>query len=91
MSLVLGMREGDRVFVGDDPVTLEEIMDTQKCRVSFKGQEYTLEDKEPVKIMDNVYLGLGLSKSCTTVRLLFVAPKWVTITREGLYKEHHAH
>lgn len=76
--LVLGMRVGDRVFVGDQVLELQEIFESGHCRLNL-GE---IHRDRMVELIPDVFVGLTLGGSSGEIKLQIDAPRSIEIVRE---------
>ena len=94
MALALGVEPGNILYIGDEPLTVEEFEGQSRAVVSFRGQRFEISDLKATKLMKNVYVSCGLAKHSREgdgllpqlPRLLIDAPRSLTILREELYR-----
>lgn len=89
MGLVVGRREGQRVFVGDTPVEIVSVLGPSKFKVkvtTWRHAIYEITDRQTTEILPNVKLSAGLDGDYETARLHFTAPRTIPIKREEIYE-----
>lgn len=101
MALSLRFKEGERVFIGNIPVLVAEILGPQKFKVDVQHpsitQRYTVTDRIGVQILPNVVVSAGLNERVykdsgngqnpdDSVKMVFKAPRAIEILREPIYR-----
>ena len=93
MALVLGVREGESVFIDDRKITLQKILTPVRYKVLVEGGPhqfdaiYEITAKERVEILPDVYLSAGVDASMDHAKLAFDAPRNRVILRQRLYEQ----
>jgi sRNA-binding carbon storage regulator CsrA len=100
MALVLVMKEGDKVYIGDTPVQIVEVKNPMKFKVEVQkpsiSQRYMVDDRRGVEILPKVVVSAGLNDRTyhnagkghspdEVVKLVINAPREIQIDREALY------
>jgi hypothetical protein len=82
MALTLGMKIGDVVDVADHWVAVLSI-DTRDSAtlISSGGQKITVSSDQMTQVSPDVWIGLGPDAAKTRLRLVFDAPRHISITR----------
>jgi len=91
MALVLGMREGERFFVGDVAVRVIDVDTGAKFTLEVDDaftRRIVVKNDSRVEILPEVYASAGFG-SAAQVRVLLEAPKHIRILREKHYEENH--
>lgn len=83
MSLAIGVRPGDKIYLNDDPLEVL-LMAVGYGKVKFKGEDFVIREDESTKLDSEVRISLGRNGERVS-RILFDAPQSVVILREKLY------
>jgi hypothetical protein len=59
MALVIGVRKGSRVYIGDTPLTVLDLRGYEYARVEFGGESFDISDREAVEISPKVLVSCG--------------------------------
>jgi hypothetical protein len=87
MALVLGLNIGDVVDIADHWIAVLSVDSRHKATLIAKGGEkITVFSKGEIELVPSVWVQLGPMVSKKHVKLLFDAPKSVSITRRGYGK-----
>lgn len=87
MALVLGMRVGNSVYLGDTKVKLVEIVNSTTLILKVGNEKHTITDTQPIELV-GVLVGVGNFQDTDKVaRVMFTAPSSITILRHSLYQE----
>jgi hypothetical protein len=96
MALILGVKAGDRFYVGDTRVDVVSIADPKQIvlRVEGDGADHAITDKESVEILPSVFVSCGVSTKpgsgfAALPRIVIEAPRSITILRGELYERQH--
>jgi hypothetical protein len=89
MALVLGVEEGQSVYIGDRRVVLEKIHSPFRFMIRVEGPHmdnvFELTDSERTQILPNVYAQAGTGGNLQVVKIAFEAAPNTVILRERLY------
>lgn len=96
MPLALGVVEGDKIYIDDDPLVITRIESIRSIVATFKGREYVFRDDESIAVRPSVFISVGIPKDVSQrqsmmARLVFDAPKSVSIKRRQLYEGSHTY
>lgn len=82
MALVIGVKEGSAIYVGNDLVRVVETT-RDKIVVECRGRRYVLTEDEAEEILPGVfaYKGIGGYGKIGLQRLMFEAPRSIKIRR----------
>lgn len=94
MALILGVKVGSKIYVGDTPIVVTESKERgRKVSVSVQGgKDIVLSEQESVEVMPTVFMSVGTSKKQVSgaenmvPRLVIEAPRSVVILRSELYE-----
>jgi sRNA-binding carbon storage regulator CsrA len=89
MALILAARENESVFIGDDKLTIIDIIHPTEFKVRVEGMidsVYTIKSSERVEVLPDVFLSAGNTGNMVSVKLVFEAPRDRVILRERLYQ-----
>lgn len=85
MALSIGVYRGLKIQVDNGPMlVIREIISQDKVRATFDGREILITDLERTKLMENVFVQVGLynkSRGSQFTRLAFEAPRAIQIKR----------
>ena len=59
MALVIGVRKGSRVYIGNAPLTVLDLRGYEYARVEFDGKEFDISDREATEVRPNVLVSCG--------------------------------
>lgn len=83
MALALGIREKDNIYLNDDVLHIDELLEPRLFVVSMNGNKWSITDKESTEILPGVFLSAGIRFSGKgDFRLLITAPNNIEILRE---------
>lgn len=94
MALILGVSTGDKIYIGDTPVSILEakpMADTMTMAVE-EGPSFEISDQESTEILPTVFLSVGRSKKQDAggekviPRVVIEAPREIVILRAELYE-----
>lgn len=95
MSLILGVKSGDKIFLNDAVMDIVHISeDMLNMQILFNGCRFDLEEHTFMEIAKGVFAAVGIPKTMkwdTLARIAIDAPRSVKILRE-VHKEYdHNH
>lgn len=90
MALILGVRPGDTVYFGDDPVKVLSFEGYSRAVLRYRGREVVVVDNRATELAKGVYVSCGMPKvaregAVALPRLVIDAPRSLVILREELY------
>ena len=95
MALVLGMEEGQTIWIDDIPITLQEIVTPMRYRFKVVKENmntiFEINEHEKIEILPEVFLQAGRSKKDYIMRLAITAPKQRLIERQVIRDRRLAH
>jgi len=96
VSLILGVKEGEVIYLNDEKLVVLYIKGMASIRVKVLGKEYEITDLEATEVYPGVLVSCGLpTRTSTQVsgllpRLVLDAPSSITILRKTLYEKARA-
>jgi sRNA-binding carbon storage regulator CsrA len=90
MALILAVRNGESVFIGDTKVTLIDVFHAQHFKVRVDGPldyVFDIRASERVEILPDVFLSAGNTGTTDEVKFVLEAPRDKVILRERLYRK----
>jgi sRNA-binding carbon storage regulator CsrA len=92
MALILGLKKGCSMYIGDTRVTLHTIIGPEAFRIQVfqnkkKPHYLPITGEESTEILPSVFVSAG-NGDLETARVVVDAPRSITILREGPYKRH---
>lgn len=90
MALILGVVEGDKIFIDDKPLVVRKIDGLSSILITFGGIDYPISDVESVEISPEVFVSCGVPRDVhrrteMVARLAFEAPRRIRIERRQVY------
>lgn len=83
MALVLSLREGDQVRIGDVVASVTEVRSHDDFDMTVAGgRPRSISDRRATELVDDVFVSAGPKVSAGLVRVAFEAPRAVRIVRE---------
>lgn len=85
MALSIGVREGSKIQVGKNLLSVKQIDDSRRIHILYGKQEHLITDEERTEVEPDVFISCGIKSDRPTnynfSRLAFEAPRSVEIHR----------
>lgn len=90
MPLVITVEEGEALYIDDERFVIKKIYSDGKCDISAGWETITLGDLKAEEISPEVWVAAGLlSENARFLRLIFKAPRSISIQRGSRYRKNH--
>jgi len=87
MALALGVRKNDRIYIGNEILTVLAVdfwHGTRSISVEYQGRHFEFDDANFQEIAADVQVSCDFGGNQSNTRLLFDAPRAIPILREAI-------
>lgn len=83
MALILSVRKGDKIAVGESMITVGNVYGEGAVDVFVDDEKYEIDDTKMTTVCPNVEVAAGfLSNTISHIRLIIKAPREIPIVRQ---------